>query len=91
MKNTIIITIASLLLVGCNSSTSTDSGILITEKCNATDDMTNYQTLQSGDSISAREALNPSSTVPEVEILHTASGVKKVCIKDGSVPAYIYR
>ena len=90
MKKTIIIAIASLLLVGCNS-TSRESGIEIIAKCNTANDMTNYQTLQSGDRISAKEALNPSSSVPEVEILHTASGAKKVCVKDGSVPAYIYK
>ena len=87
MKNIMMITITSLLFVSCNSTTN--SAIPITEKCNATNDMTNYQTLQSGDKISQEESLNPSSTAPEVEIFHTASGEKKVCIKSGT--AVIYR
>ena len=89
MKNILIITLSSLLFIACNSSGTTSNSIPITEKCNSENDITNYQTLQSGDEIGQEETLNQLSTAPAVEIFHTASGDKKVCINSGT--AMIYR
>ena len=88
MKNIIIVTITLLLFVGCKSGSS-DTGdtsitIPITESCNDTNDITNYQVVQSGDKILQEDTSNPSSTAPKVEIFETASGEKKVCIKSGT-------
>lgn len=86
MKNILLL---SLLAVGFTACGTTDSDnkemITLTAVCNSTDDMSNYQVLQSGDTLSQEETLHQSSSAePEVEIFHTEDGLKKVCIKSGT-------
>ncbi|MFK5976359.1 MAG: hypothetical protein QM493_07620, partial [Sulfurovum sp.] len=66
----------------CNSTSSTKESIPLTAKCTTPA----YQVLQSGDVISKPETLHDDATTnePEVEIIHTEDGLKKVCIKSGT-------
>ena len=86
MKNIILLTLIALGFTACNSSGDGKESISLTAKCNDTDDTTNYQVLQSGDTISKPETLHDDATSsePEVEIFHTEDGMKKVCIKSGT-------
>lgn len=85
MKKIILYTLLALILSACNSTSSDTKESIALSKCNNTDDTTNYQVLQSGDTISKPETLHDDSTIePEVEIFHTEDGMKKVCLKSGT-------
>jgi hypothetical protein len=85
----IMTSLTVLFLTACNTTSSSDNGIELTAVCNTENNTSNYQLLQSGDQISAKEVLYYSNTAPEVEIFHTTGGEKKACIKSGT--AVIYR
>ena len=81
MKNILLLTIISFGFVACNSTSSTKESIPLSAKCSTPA----YQVLQSGDIVSKPETLHEqSSTAPEIEIIHTENGLKKVCIKSGT-------
>ena len=82
MKNILLLSLMAVGFTACNSTSSTKESIPLTAKC--TDK--NYQVLQSGDVLSKLEALHDDaiSNEPEVEILHTEDGLKKICIKSGT-------
>lgn len=85
MKNILILTIISLGFTACNTNGGTKESIAVTVKCNTNKDTTNYQMLQSGDTISKQETLYDSTnTDPKVEIFHTQDGIKKICINSGT-------
>lgn len=85
MKKILLLTIIALVLSACNSTSSDTKESIALTNCNDTDNTTNYQVLQSGDTISKPETLHEeSSSEPEVEIFHTEDGMKKVCIKSGT-------
>lgn len=87
MKKIILYTLLALVLSACNSTSSdTKESIALTAPCNTTDDTTNYQVLQSGDIVSKPETLHNDATSnePEIEIIHTEDGMKKVCLKSGT-------
>ena len=76
-----IITILSLCLSGCGGSDSEDS-VAITA-CTVPDNLSIYQTLASGDTIT------DDTTEAEVSIFQVSDGSTKVCMKSGI--AYIIR
>jgi len=78
----------SLLAVGFTACGTTNSDsketIVLSIKCNSTNDTTNYQLLQSGDIISKSETLyDGTSSNPQIKIFHSEDGIKKVCLKSG--------
>ena len=86
MKKIILYTLLALVLSACKSTSSDTKESITLSKCNDTDNTTNYQVLQSGDTVSKPETLHNDTTTsePEVEIFHTEDGMKKVCIKSGT-------
>lgn len=85
MKNILRLTIISLGFTACNTTGGTQESIAVTINCNTNKDTTNYQILQSGDTISKQETLyDNNNTDPKVEIFHTQDGIKKICINSGT-------
>ena len=86
MKNILLLTLIALGFTACNSSGDGKESIALTAPCNITDDTTDYQVLQSGDVVSKPERLHDDATTsePEIEVIHTEDGLKKVCIKSGT-------
>ena len=83
MKNILLLTLISFGFVACNTDSSTKESIPLSAKCSTPA----YQVLQSGDIVSKPETLHDglsTSTEPEVEIVHTEDGLKKICIKSGT-------
>lgn len=82
MKNILLLTLITLGFTACNSSSSTKESIPLTAKCSTPA----YQVLQSGDVLSKPETLHndATATAPQIEILHTEDGLKKVCLKSGT-------
>ena len=78
MKNLFIFSLFPLVFIACGGESSITQIIPITSNCTSDNNTSDYQVLKSGDRIS-----NQISTPPEIKIVHTTDGIKKVCINSG--------